>query len=76
LPQVAAYADRHLMVDKASYATGLTRSGIRELDGEARIGELARMLAGLDDTETGRAHAQELLATAEADKRPRRRKAG
>ncbi|MGQ0773980.1 MAG: DNA repair protein RecN [Pseudonocardiales bacterium] len=76
LPQVAAYADRHLMVDKASYATGLTRSGIRELDGEARLGELARMLAGLDDTETGRAHAQELLATAEADKRPRRRKAG
>ncbi len=76
LPQVAAYADRHLMVDKASYATGLTRSGVRELDGEERIGELARMLAGLDDTETGRAHAQELLTTAEADKRPRRRKAG
>ncbi|MGH3939330.1 MAG: DNA repair protein RecN [Pseudonocardiaceae bacterium] len=76
LPQVAAYADRHLMVDKASYATGLTRSGVRELDREERIGELARMLAGLDDTETGRAHAQELLTTAEADKRPRRRKAG
>jgi DNA repair protein RecN (Recombination protein N) len=76
LPQVAAYADRHLMVDKASYVTGLTRSGVRELDDEARIGELARMLAGLDDTETGRAHAEELLATAAADKRPRRRKAG
>ncbi|MGH3914408.1 MAG: DNA repair protein RecN [Pseudonocardiaceae bacterium] len=76
LPQVAAYADRHLMVDKASHGTETTRSGVRELDGEARIGELARMLAGLDDTETGRAHAQELLATAEADKRPRRRKAG
>ncbi len=76
LPQVAAYADRHLMVDKASYATGLTRSGVRELDGEARIGELARMLAGLDATETGRAHAEELLANAVADKRPIRRKAG
>ncbi|MGH4014944.1 MAG: DNA repair protein RecN [Pseudonocardiaceae bacterium] len=76
LPQVAAYADRHLMVDKASYATGLTRSGVRELDRETRIGELARMLAGLDDTDTGRAHAEELLATAAADKRPRRRKAG
>jgi DNA repair protein RecN (Recombination protein N) len=76
LPQVAAYADRHLMVDKATYTTGLTRSGIRELDGEARINELARMLAGLEHTETGRAHAEELLATAAADKRPRRRKAG
>lgn len=76
LPQVAAYADRHLMVDKASYATGLTRSGVRELDQQSRVGELARMLAGMDDTDTGRAHAEELLASAEADKRPRRRRAG
>ncbi len=68
LPQVAAYADRHLVVDKATFATGLTRSGIRELDELARVGELARMLAGLDDTETGRAHAEELLLSAEADK--------
>ncbi|MQA16313.1 MAG: DNA repair protein RecN [Pseudonocardiaceae bacterium] len=76
LPQVAAYADRHLVVDKATYSTGLTRSGVRELDGQARVAELARMLAGLDDTETGRAHAEELLAAAAADTRPRRRKAG
>jgi DNA repair protein RecN (Recombination protein N) len=76
LPQVAAYADRHLVVDKATYKTGLTRSGVRELDRSARVGELARMLAGLDDTDTGRAHAEELLTAAEADKRPRRRKAG
>ncbi len=68
LPQVAAYADRHLVVDKATYATGLTRSGIRELDEPARVGELARMLAGLEDTETGRAHAEELLLSAMADK--------
>jgi DNA repair protein RecN (Recombination protein N) len=68
LPQVAAYADRHLVVDKATYATGLTSSGIRELDGVARVSELARMLAGLDDTDTGRAHAEELLAAAMADK--------
>jgi DNA repair protein RecN (Recombination protein N) len=68
LPQVAAYADRHLVVDKATYATGLTRSGVRELDEVARVGELARMLAGLDDTDTGRAHAEELLLSAEADK--------
>jgi DNA repair protein RecN (Recombination protein N) len=68
LPQVAAYADRHLVVDKATYATGLTRSGVRELDEAARVSELARMLAGLDDTDTGRAHAEELLLSAEADK--------
>jgi len=69
LAQVAAYADRHLVVDKATHATGLTRSGVRELDEVARVGELARMLAGLGDTDTGRAHAEELLATAAADKR-------
>jgi DNA repair protein RecN (Recombination protein N) len=68
LPQVAAYADRHLVVDKAIYATGLTRSGVRELDETARVSELARMLAGLADTDTGRAHAEELLLSAEADK--------
>jgi DNA repair protein RecN (Recombination protein N) len=68
LAQVAAYADRHLVVDKATYATGLTRSGVRELDEVARVGELARMLAGLGDTDTGRAHAEELLGTAAADK--------
>ncbi|HKR49367.1 MAG TPA: DNA repair protein RecN [Pseudonocardiaceae bacterium] len=68
LPQVAAYADRHVVVDKATPATGLTRSGIRELDRMARVSELARMLAGLDDTDTGRAHAEELLAAAAADK--------
>jgi DNA repair protein RecN (Recombination protein N) len=68
LAQVAAYADRHLVVDKAAYATGLTRSGVRELDPAARVSELARMLAGLGDTDTGRAHAEELFLSAVADK--------
>jgi DNA repair protein RecN (Recombination protein N) len=68
LPQVAAYADRHLVVDKATHATGLTSSGVRELDEAARVSELARMLAGLDNTDTGRAHAEELLLSAMADK--------
>ncbi|HET9117262.1 MAG TPA: DNA repair protein RecN [Pseudonocardiaceae bacterium] len=68
LPQVAAYADRHLVVDKATHATGLTRSKVRELDETARVSELARMLAGLDNTDTGRAHAEELLLSASADK--------
>jgi DNA repair protein RecN (Recombination protein N) len=67
LPQVAAFADRHLVVDKTS-GGGLTRSGVRTLDSADRVVELARMLAGMDDTDTGRAHAEELLAAAAADK--------
>ncbi|MBC3191630.1 DNA repair protein RecN [Pseudonocardia sp. C8] len=65
LPQVAAYADRHLVVQKAS-DTGETRSSVRRLSEEERTQELARMLAGMDDTDTGRAHAEELLAAATA----------
>ena len=68
LPQVAAYADRHLVVDKAADGRGLTRSGVRALDDGQRVVELARMLAGMEQTETGRAHAEELLATATADR--------
>ncbi len=65
LPQVAAYADRHLVVDKQRGKT-VTHSRVRTLPDDERIAELARMLAGLDDTDTGRAHAEELLGTARA----------
>jgi DNA repair protein RecN (Recombination protein N) len=69
LPQVAAYADAHVVVDKAdSEGTLVTRSDVRLLDDAGRVRELARMLAGLDDSELGRAHAEELLATAAADR--------
>jgi len=67
LPQVAAFADVHVMVAKASDGA-VTRSGIHTLDGPGRIGELTRMLAGLDHSDTGRAHAEELLAAATAFK--------
>lgn len=67
LPQVAAFADQHLVVDKGT-SGGVTRSGVKTLDQGDRVRELARMLAGMDGTETGRAHAEELLATAEKDK--------
>ena len=66
LPQVAAYADRHLVVDKTARGDGVVRSSVRTLSETERITELARMLAGLDDTDTGRAHAEELLAAARA----------
>jgi DNA repair protein RecN (Recombination protein N) len=66
LPQVAAYADRHLVVDKSGASDGPVRSRVRTLAEGDRISELSRMLAGLDDTSTGRAHAEELLAAARA----------
>jgi DNA repair protein RecN (Recombination protein N) len=65
LPQVAAYADRHLMVAKSSDGS-VTRSGVTVLEGEARVRELTRMLAGLEGSETGAAHARELLDSASA----------
>lgn len=74
LPQVAAYADRHLVVDKGS-TSGLTRSDVRTVADEQRVVELARMLAGFDSTETGRAHAEELLSTADEEKSSDRAKA-
>ena len=66
LPQVAAYADRHIVVDKSRADGGAVRSRVRTLGDDERIVELARMLAGLDDTHTGRAHAEELLESARA----------
>jgi DNA repair protein RecN (Recombination protein N) len=71
LPQVAAFADRHLQVVKATegQAAGLvTSSGVVRLDGEARVAELSRMLAGLDSGHA-RGHAEELLAAAAQSKR-------
>ncbi|WP_280672480.1 MULTISPECIES: DNA repair protein RecN [unclassified Kitasatospora] len=65
LPQVAAFADRHLVVEKTNDGT-VTRSGVKTLNDEQRVRELSRMLAGLEDSELGRAHAEELLAAARA----------
>jgi DNA repair protein RecN (Recombination protein N) len=67
LPQVAAFADTHLVVEKS--ATGaIVSSGISRLDDDGRVRELSRMLAGLEDSEYGRAHAGELLAVAAAER--------
>ena len=66
LPQVAAYADRHLLVRKETDGH-VTESGVRVLDQAERVRELARMLGGMADSETARAHAEELLAAARSD---------
>ena len=59
LAQVAAFADRHLVVSKSSDGH-VTSSGVHALEGEERLRELARMMAGVD-TETALDHAGELL---------------
>jgi len=63
LPQVAAYADRHVVVEKASDGS-ITSSGLTLLDDEGRERELSRMLAGLAESDTALAHARELLEVA------------
>ncbi|MCX5148514.1 MULTISPECIES: DNA repair protein RecN [unclassified Streptomyces] len=66
LPQVAAFADRQLLVEKTNDGS-VTRSGVKVLEGEDRVRELSRMLAGHEDSVSARAHAEELLAAARAD---------
>jgi DNA repair protein RecN (Recombination protein N) len=65
LPQVAAFADHHVVVTKSEDGR-VTTSGLTVLDEEGRVRELSRMLAGLEGSDTARAHAEELLATARA----------
>ena len=65
LPQVAAFADRHVVVRKSSDGS-VTTSGLTTLDDGARVQELSRMLAGLEASDTAMAHAQELLDVAQA----------
>ncbi len=67
LPQVAAFADRHLVVAKDT-GGAVTTSGVRVVEDTERARELARMLAGLPDSDLGIAHAEELLAVASREK--------
>jgi DNA repair protein RecN (Recombination protein N) len=61
LPQVAAWADRHFVVVKDSDGQ-IVQSGVSQLDEKARVSEIARMLAGLDESVSAQEHAAELLA--------------
>ena len=63
LPQVAAFADNHLVVQKSNDGL-VTSSGVVRLEAAERVRELSRMLAGLEDSSAGQAHAEELLAMA------------
>ncbi len=63
LAQVAAFADRHYVVVKADDGQ-VTTSGVVQVADEDRAVELARMMAGLDTTESALAHAGELVELA------------
>lgn len=65
LAQVAAFATNHLSVVKGSDGS-VTASSVRQLRGEERIAEMARLLSGLPDSESGLAHARELIELARA----------
>jgi DNA repair protein RecN (Recombination protein N) len=67
LPQVAAFADRQVVVEKSDDGR-VTASQLRAVDDQDRVRELARMLAGLEGSEHAAAHAQELLDLAAADR--------
>jgi DNA repair protein RecN (Recombination protein N) len=68
LAQVAAFADRHIVVDKPDSGDGgFSHSDVRVVDGDERVAELARMLAGTDSA-TARQHGRELLDSAAADR--------
>ncbi|MFM6963247.1 MAG: DNA repair protein RecN, partial [Micrococcales bacterium] len=65
LAQVAAFADHHLTVRKSADSS-VTESDVSVLVGDERTAELARMLSGLSDSESGNLHAAELLSLAKS----------
>ncbi len=65
LPQIAAFADRHYLIEKQSQS-GRTRTGIRQLSPEERPQEIARMVSGARVTETSLKHAEQMLKSSQA----------
>ncbi|TJY44437.1 DNA repair protein RecN [Cohnella pontilimi] len=68
LPQVACMADHQYEISKAVSGEGRTVTSVRELSGEERVEELARLLGGVEVTEKTRHHAQEMLTLAQRQK--------
>ena len=63
LPQVAAFATNHLRIIKDT-SGAITESTITRLDGDERVEEMARLLSGTPDSDNARAHAAEMLNSA------------
>ena len=62
LPQIAAKADTHFHIDKQE-SNGRVKTTVRQLLGDERVTELARMLAGDKVSESALANAREMLTT-------------
>ncbi len=60
LPQIAAFADQHYLIEKQAQG-GRTQTSMRQLSSEERRQEIARMLSGAQVTETSRKHAKQML---------------
>jgi DNA repair protein RecN (Recombination protein N) len=61
LPQIAAFADQHFLIEKTE-RRGRTQTGVRRMEQNERVEEIARMLSGASLTETSRRHAEQMLA--------------
>ena len=61
LPQIAAFADQHFLIDKRE-SDGRTKMQVRLLDDRARMHEVARMLSGAKVTDTSLQHAGQMIA--------------
>jgi DNA repair protein RecN (Recombination protein N) len=68
LPQIAAFADHHFAVEKAT-ERGRTRSTARRLGAEERCDEIARMLGGVRVTAEAKKHAEQLLAMGQSGRK-------
>jgi DNA repair protein RecN (Recombination protein N) len=62
LPQIAAFADQHFLIEKKE-RSGRTHTSIRQLEDAERKQEVARMLSGAKLTETSLQHAEQLLSS-------------
>jgi DNA repair protein RecN (Recombination protein N) len=68
LPQVAAFADRHLVIARSD-GQEVHSSSVSEVQQGQRVAELSRMLAGLADSQAGTQLAEELLALAQVERK-------
>ena len=60
LPQIATFADHHYLIEKRE-AAGRAKATVRQITGEERTEEVARMLSGAKLTETSRKHAEQMI---------------
>jgi DNA repair protein RecN (Recombination protein N) len=60
LPQIAAFADQHFLIEKTE-RRGRTQTGVRRMEQSERVEEIARMLSGASLTDTSRRHAEQML---------------